>query len=405
MKKLHYSWIVCLAAMLAMLCNMGLCSNILAVYLPFIEETGITGSQGSAMISIRCIASFICTFLVSLYYKKISLRAGLTAATVIGAIGAAVCAIGGSVYVYYAGVIILGIAYGFGTMVPISLLVANWFNEDKATAVSICSMGSGFASILFGPVITANTIAHGLRSTFLLHAAFCLVCAAVIYILVRSTPEEMNLTKLGAEAEQKDGEKAGTEEFEVPNVIWAEMLLMLLLLGGAGQAASGHVSIVAKTAGYSAGMAGMIASLFGAALIGGKLLFGVIADRTGTKRATVAFMTVFMAGCLSTLLLSTKSAVAGIMFALILGIGCPFFTIGVPLWAGELTPTRDYEKTVRWFQIMYSGGGIIFTAIPGRIADATGEYISSYMMLLVMTAVSMALLLSFYRKRKNQYRR
>ena len=45
-KQLHYAWIVCLCGLWLFVCNMGLCSNILAVYLPFIEADGISDSMG-----------------------------------------------------------------------------------------------------------------------------------------------------------------------------------------------------------------------------------------------------------------------------------------------------------------------------------------------------------------------
>ena len=42
MKRGHYAWAVCFSCLLLFLCNMGLCSNILTVYLPFIEARGIS---------------------------------------------------------------------------------------------------------------------------------------------------------------------------------------------------------------------------------------------------------------------------------------------------------------------------------------------------------------------------
>ena len=35
MKRIHYAWVICLCGMWLFVCNMGLCSNILSVYLPF----------------------------------------------------------------------------------------------------------------------------------------------------------------------------------------------------------------------------------------------------------------------------------------------------------------------------------------------------------------------------------
>ena len=147
MKKLHYAWVVCLCGLWMFVCNMGLCSNILSVYLPFIEAGGLSDSMGSAILSIRCLASFAVTFLVELYYRKLSLRLGILLATLIGAASAAVYAVGGSALVYYAAAVLGGVAYGLGCIYPTSLLLANWFHTHRGLALGVSSAGSGVATI------------------------------------------------------------------------------------------------------------------------------------------------------------------------------------------------------------------------------------------------------------------
>ena len=94
MIKRHYAWVVCLCGLWLFVCNMGLCSNILSVYLPFIEAEGLSDSMGSAILSIRCLFSFAVTFLVEFYYRKLSLRRGIFLASLIGAASAVVYSAG-----------------------------------------------------------------------------------------------------------------------------------------------------------------------------------------------------------------------------------------------------------------------------------------------------------------------
>ena len=74
MKKIHHAWVICLASLWLYLCNVGLLSNILTIYLPFIEATGIGHSAGSAILSVRSLFSFVTTFFVGYYFRKFSLR-------------------------------------------------------------------------------------------------------------------------------------------------------------------------------------------------------------------------------------------------------------------------------------------------------------------------------------------
>ena len=237
--KPHYAWVICACCLLAMFCNLGLCSNILAAYLPFIEETGITGEQGSSMVSIRCFATLAGTLMISAYYKRFSLRKGLALATLVGAGGAAVLSIGGAYPVYVAGAVILGIGFGLGTTVPTAMLIERWFKTRRATAIAIGSAGSGLASIVFAPVITANTIRNGLRSTFLIQTGFSALSALLIFLLVRDDPQEKGMSPYGEDAAPEEGKKqAAGGTFVIPRGVVALMYLMILFFGAAGAAAS-----------------------------------------------------------------------------------------------------------------------------------------------------------------------
>ena len=143
MQKRHYAWVICLCGLWLFVTNMGLCSNILSVYLPFIEESGLSDSMGSAILSIRCLFSFAVTFLVELYYRKLSLRRGILIASLIGAASAAVYSVGGSAFVYYTGAALGGIAYGLGAIYPVSLLLTRWFHTHRGLALGLAKGADG----------------------------------------------------------------------------------------------------------------------------------------------------------------------------------------------------------------------------------------------------------------------
>ena len=119
-RQFHYAWVICFAGLVMMLCNMGMCSNLLTVYLPFIEESGLSHSMGSAILSIRTLFAFLALFGVRLYYQKLSLRTGILLVTLLGAASMAVFSIGGSPLVYYLAAAMVGIAYAMGSVFPSS---------------------------------------------------------------------------------------------------------------------------------------------------------------------------------------------------------------------------------------------------------------------------------------------
>ena len=82
----------------------------------------------------------------------------------------------------------------------------------------------------------------------------------------------------------------------------------------------------------------------------------------------------------------------------LMGFGASVYNVGPPLWAGDLSDKAGYPKLLKWLQIFYNLGGILFSAVPGIIADHTGEYKSSYILIAGMMLVSLLILLWSYRR-------
>ena len=315
---------------------------------------------------------------------------------------ALVFSIGGSVIVYFIAAALAGISYGLGSTIPMSLAITNWFNEKRGLAMGICSAGTGFCTVVFSPIITALVKRGGLKLAFIFQMVFMLVCAVIVYLLVYEYPKDKGLNAYGeafnVEDCVKNSDDAPEESREISGGLWIFLCLMMLMVGGAGQAFNGHMSVLMTSCGYSVETAALAMSVFGLFLTIGKLIFGAVSDALGTKKATVLFIAVFVLGCMPSLWMDGKSEYLCYVFSFLLGLGAPIFALGSSLWALDLAGKSNYGETLRRFQMSYSMGGIVFSAVPGLIADRTGEYKSSYMLFAAMVVLSLLILLSAYRK-------
>ena len=392
MKKIHYAWVICLCGLWLFVCNMGLCSNILSVYLPFIEASGLSDSMGSAILSIRCLFSFAVTFLVELYYRKLSLRTGILLASLIGVASTLIYSIGGSAFLYYTGAALGGIAYGLGAIYPTSLLLSRWFHTHRGLALGISSAGSGVAAMAFSPLVSALVLKYSLRTTFLLQGGFMLVSAFIVFLLLRNDPQEKGLTPYGEDGE--NGTKTRLQEgpASLPQTVLWMLALMMLLIGGAGQAFSGHLSVLSRSCGYSVRAAATVVSLQGGVLVCSKLLSGDMADKFGPKRCTTLLMIVFILGSALVQLMNGVSLFWCFAPVALMGFGGSVYNVGPPLWAADLSDRAGYPRLLKWLQIFYNLGGILFSAVPGIIADHTGEYKSAYALIAGMVLVSLVTL-------------
>ena len=397
-KKFHYAWVICLCGLWLFVCNMGLCSNILSVYLPFIEAGGISDSMGSAIISVRCLFSFATTFLVEMYYRKLSLRLGILLASLLAALSAVVYSVGGSPFVYYTGAALGGVAYSLGSVFPVSLLIARWFHTNRGLAIGVTSAGSGVAVLIFSPLISALVLRTSLRAAFLVQAAFMFVSALCIFLLLRDDPAQKGLAPYGAGSEDTVKARGKEGPAELPKTVLWMLALMMLLIGGAGQAYVGHISVLAQNCGYTVGMATAAVSVHAVVLICSKSLSGGIADRIGTKRCSTIMLILFILGCATVQFMDGANLFWCFAPAVIMSLGSSVYNVGPPLWAADLADKAGYPRLLKWLQVFYNLGGIVFSTVPGIIADHTGEYKSSYALIACMMLASLLILRWSYRK-------
>ena len=72
-------------------------------------------------------------------------------------------------------------------------------------------------------------------------------------------------------------------------------------------------------------------------------------------------------------------------------------TVGVTIWAADLSTPERYGRTIRLFQSAYGAGCVLISFLPGAIADLTGSYAPAYGLFAGLLAFSLAVLQSTYR--------
>ncbi len=401
MKRIHYAWVICGAAALLLFCNMGICYNLMSVYLPMIQEKGLSPGTTSSLISVRCLAGVVAMALLPGFFRRFSYRTGLSLSLVFAALSSLLYAFARGAALYYAASVLSGFAFGFGTMIPISILLKRWFHRKYGTALGVCSTGSGFALILLPPVITKLADSHGLTATFLVQAAFLLLMAGLSFLLLRDRPEDVSLAPFGEGSGENAPSAALSAHAAAPRTL-APVLLAILLLGGAGGVIPGHFSILFQTSGYSAARSALFLSFFGICMSVSKVLLGAAADRIGNRSSTLGATVLMALGCAAALLLD-GSAFRGIAFTLILGLGFGVTSVGISLWAADFSSEETYGRTVKNLQIALSSGSILISSYPGFLYERTGEYRSSYAILCALSLLTVLLLLIAYRLHRKSW--
>jgi MFS family permease len=386
---------------------MGAVSNAFSIYMPYIrDEFGLTNAQTSTLVTMRLVVAFVCMLLIGKYYDLFNIRVGGSLAAAFGGLTFLIYSFASDFTLFAVGAGVSGLAYGFGSMVPVSILMTRWFDDHKALAISICSAGSGLGSIILPPVVTGLLSTLSMPTVFRIEAAFILLCAAVIYLAIRNYPHDMGLTRLG---ENRERLKQAAQENAAPRSMKAPITRAVLILSCAGSFLMGaqgnpgimHIPVLYTSEGFTAVFAATLMSIIGAALTVGKIVFGEVTDKIGGFRSSIIFFILLVLGNGLCCLAGTGNAVLGLTAVAVLGVGYSVSTIGPSIWAGDLSSEMEFPKTMRTFQIFYSLGALITASVPGILADRfSGSYVPAYVMFTAMALIASLLIVGAYVRKK-----
>ena len=402
LQKPHRAWLVCFGCCAAMFAILGVGVNVFAVVLPYFRtEYGFTHTQVALFPTVRMCFYLVCVALSTQVCRKLTYRLCVSASVLL--CGAAYLLYGWSRSLAgcYAACALVGVSYGLGSTVPTSLLLSRWFHARRGLAIGICSAGSGLATVALSPVLVGIIDRRGLQAGFVFLAAVCAVCALAAFATLRDSPEACSMKPYG-EGTSMARHEASRHVLHPTHRRWAALYVCLALLCGAISVSFQFLMTLNTSQGFPAMDASLAMSVFGVALMAGKLLFGSVCDRVGSRRTNTLFGAVLLLGivvCMSAPLHSRWLMLAG---AVLLGLGAPMSTVGLSLWATDFSDLSHLDKTMQIFQFCSGIGTLALSVVPGAVADLTGSYLPAYGILLALAAVSLLVIQSTYRAGSQQ---
>lgn len=399
-KKIHYAWVVMGACMLFFYASIGLAINDFGVYSPFILNlNGFTKTQVSLIMTFRNVFQILAVGCTAKFYMHVPLRRGLTLAGLTISLGYVIMANAGAAFpLYLAGISVVGIGYGFSSLVAISMLLGKWFRTRKTFAVSMISAMTGLGTIGAPSLITRMIETRSLRFSMLLEAAVIAGVVLLSSLFLRNSPDEMGLRPYGAE----DGVsqvKAKVRKARRPLKTWNLVLVYFMLLLSSMTCSAGWqtLSLHAATENFSTSQVALCVTVAGTMLMIGKFVFGSVSDRLTLKRTSLLYLFVLLISCL---MLIAVGKVRWMLFPAmaLFGGSLTTITIGCVTWVDDWFPPERHDTMVARFQLLYSSGSLVTSLLPGLTADRCGGSYIPFFWLCVLSVVLMtAILLITYR--------
>ena len=407
---IHYGWVICILCVLTMFCTMGLASNTFSIFVnAFIEENGFTRAQGASLSTVRCVASLLGTIICGVYYDKLNMRKGLSLAVAMIGISFLIYSRAHTLIVFYIGAFVAGLGYGLGTMVPVTMMINRWFAEKQGFVLGFASAGTGMATILCPPLITAGLTAGGVFLAASCEGILVLIYAVIMFFLLQNTPSEMGLLPYGAKdvspvpsgsavPDSPSQEAALLSGSLLPRHAEKLPLAAAFLIGMITAPNAESLAVHLTTAGLDPVTVAAAVSTFGLAMTIAKFVYGAMTDRIGIFQTNLVFTGILCLAFFSGFLAGNGSETAAFLSAAGMGIGYSMTTITFSLYAHSFYSGKKAADAVRHFWIATLTGSLAFTTVPGLVADLTGSYRLYLLCSIPVLLGGMAILQILYKK-------
>lgn len=396
-----FPWLVCLGGAIMLFSAMGLGSNVYSVYQPYIIiQNGFTNTQASWVITTRSLFIVLGMLSAGQLCARLGIRKTVSAAMGMLALSRLLFGSANSLPAYLAAAAITGLAYSWAGMIPLSLLINNWFRDRNAFALGLASAGSGLATILVPTPLTWLIEHWGLSAAFYSEGVLVLLLGLLVFLLVRDDPARMDLEPYCQGGDQPEDHTPIHHPAPggMTPLYWGLFLAGVFLTGAPTGIGISNVGVLYRTEGFDPGTAAALVSCVGLALMVGKVLYGELADRLGGRLSSyllyLSALLAFVLLCLA----SNGSKLCAFTAASLFGLALPLSNVSYSIWARDFLGDAGFAKGLKWSQSLYAFGIVVFGPVPGWLADLTGDYIASYQLFGAMMAVSFLFIALVYRR-------
>jgi predicted MFS family arabinose efflux permease len=186
---------------------------------------------------------------------------------------------------FYAAFALVGLIGVATTPVTYSRVVANWFDRRRGLALGIAAAGVGIGTFITLPLAQMVIDRSGWRIAYLCLAAFCLMVAVpAVWLFLRAHPAELglfpdNLVPAAAiSTSRADAEGITVRQAFRTRNFWL-LAGIFFTVAACITGANSHIAPLLTDSGISGSAAAFAASLFGVAIVVGRIGNGYLVDR------------------------------------------------------------------------------------------------------------------------------
>lgn len=399
----HYGWAMVIGSFVFLMVIWGIVFNSNSLFLVPIERSlGISRTETMVVVTLRGLASASAGFAAGAIFSRFSFMKVIRFTGIGLFISYSLLAFVQTVWQYYLLSVIHIICITLCGMIPISMMINNWFETHKGSAMGIALMGSGIGGVIYSLLAGVLIPAIGWRATILVFGIQMLI--VIIYMMYRFFvfyPGDIGMKPNG----YKEPVKESVHEVEAESNFWATLLFWVVSMGilminmGISVLISNMIPYL-ESRGIPFQVLSYISSVFMLSMAVGKILLGGLFDRIGMKYSSMIISISFIIACVGLL----YPDVHGVIWisAVASGFGCSFNSIAPPVFAQVMYGVRNFTRVNAYFQAISSSGMVISPILVGLMYSATGNYTLTFQVFTGVMIASFFLWFFFLPSRKNE---
>ncbi len=362
--------------------------NTSSLFFPqLLKQFGWTHGRTASLTSVLALSAGFGGPLIGLMLDRIEARIVMMAGVVLCILAFLMASRADSFEVMLTAYIILGLGIAGSTLLPVSLIIANWFDQRRGLAMGLTFAGTSLGGA--GMTLVGNfAIEHfgGWREAYVTLAGPTLVIALPLILLkVRTRPPDAAGRDFKESGDLLPGLELGealrTRSFWM---VSAAQFLFACVAAGAGLHLIHHIINLGYTPSFAARMMSLVYTF--ASL--GKLGMGVLSDRVSAR---VALALNFIGIAVGISLIFGASSMAMLFgFVLIFGLTLGAPLVLIPLLAAESMGLKRFGSIGGLAGIFNTLGAAVGPIAAGAIFDVFGTYNVAFDAFIVLAVLGAA---------------
>ena len=301
-----------------------------------------------------------------------------------------------NIWQLYAVYILLGLVGGGTAPVPYSNVLLHWFDKRRGLALGVAMVGLGLGAFVMPSLAQMLIVSQGWRQAYIVFGLMVMVITIpIVGLFFKETPEMVGLRPDGDVinpnqpngSEQKIGLSA--QEARQTHTFWI-LVGAFFLMSASVHGCLIHLVPLLTDRGISPQLAAGATSLFGAALLFGRVGAGYLLDHFFASSVALCF---FCATALGLLLLwSGVTGTAAFIAAFLVGLGMGAEGDIIAYLIGRYFGLRAFGEIYGYAFGAFTLGGVSGPLLMGRGFDATGSYSLGLGVFVVVTLIAAGLM-------------